>query len=129
MTRRYIITAFAVLIIALPLITNNSLAQPVVLDTILKIEHVFSAPFKPSNMAFLGHNDILLLDRDEGKVFRVVNGKMIPKPALDVNVATIGYRGMLGIDILKTKDKHVYVSYTILSQSKRTRMTKLIKEA
>lgn len=34
---------------------------------------------------------------------------MIPKPALDVNVATIGYRGMLGIDILKTKDKHVYV--------------------
>ena len=41
----------------------------------------------------------LILDRDEGKVFRVINGKMLQQPVIDVNVATVGYRGMLGIAV------------------------------
>jgi aldose sugar dehydrogenase len=109
----YLLTFFAIFA-SLSLVINNTSAQPSVYDNKLKIEHVFSGPFKPSNMAFLGHNDILILDRDEGKVFRVLDGVMIHKPLLDVNVATIGYRGMLGIDVMKTKAKHtnVFLYYT-----------------
>ena len=40
----------------------------------------------PSSMAFLGPDDVLVLDRDEGKVFRVTHG-IQSGPLLDVNVA------------------------------------------
>ena len=89
--------------------TSNGLAQPGVLNSNLKIDHVFSGQFKPTNMAFLGKNDILVLDRDEGKVYRMLNGNMNPEPVLDAKVATIGYRGMLGIDVMKTKVNRTFV--------------------
>ena len=65
-------------------------------------------------MAFLGENDFLILDRDEGKIFRVMNGKMLEQPVIDVNVATVGYRGMLGIAVSKNLNKHtnVFLYYT-----------------
>jgi len=47
-------------------------------------------------MTFLGPDDILLLDRDNGKVYRITNG-IASGPLLDVNAATDGYRGLLGI--------------------------------
>jgi glucose/arabinose dehydrogenase len=47
-------------------------------------------------MTFLGPDDLLLLNRDEGKVYRVTHGIM-SGPILDVNVATDGYRGLLGV--------------------------------
>jgi aldose sugar dehydrogenase len=60
-------------------------------------------------MAFVGQNEILILDRETGKVYRILDYKLIPKPILDVNVATIGYRGMLGIDTLNTKENVTYI--------------------
>ena len=104
--------ATVVIILFLPLLTSNGLAQPVVLNSNLKIDHVFSGQFKPTNMAFLGNNDILVLDRDEGKVYRMLNGNMNPEPVLDAKVATIGYRGMLGIDVMKTKSIVLLFSFT-----------------
>ena len=50
-------------------------------------------------MAFLGPNDILVLEKDQGTVQRIVNGNMLPQPALQVTVATEGERGMLGISL------------------------------
>lgn len=107
--KRDILIALTILLVALPVVVGSVLAQPKVLDSNLKIEHVFNGPFRPSNMAFLHYNDILVLDREEGKVYRILNGIMKPEPLLDVNVGTIGYRGMLGIDTLTTKDTHTYV--------------------
>lgn len=65
-------------------------------------------------MAFLGKDDFLILDRDEGKVFRVINGKMLQQPIIDVNVATVGYRGMLGIAVSTdvNKQPRVFLYYT-----------------
>jgi aldose sugar dehydrogenase len=65
-------------------------------------------------MAFLERNDFLLLNRDEGKVFRIMNGKMLQQPVIDVNVATVGYRGMLGIAVSTDINKHtrVFLYYT-----------------
>jgi glucose/arabinose dehydrogenase len=72
------------------------------MDDNLVVDLVFRGLFKPTGMAFLDMDNILVLDRDGGKVYIVTKGKLNPVPALDVNVATVGYRGMLGISLIKT---------------------------
>jgi aldose sugar dehydrogenase len=78
---------------------NNVL--PTVNDPNLKVEKVFEGLRFPTKMAFLGPNDILVLEKDNGTVQRIVNGKMLSKPILDVNVANKYERGMLGIAVAK----------------------------
>jgi len=47
----------------------------------LKIETVFKGDLEsPTSMAFLGANDILVLEKNAGAVQRIVNGHMLPKP-------------------------------------------------
>lgn len=48
----------------------------------------------------------------------IVDGVMNSKPMLDVSVGTIGDRGKMGIDTIKTNKKDVYVSlyYTQLEK-------------
>jgi aldose sugar dehydrogenase len=74
---------------------------PTVNDPNLKVEKVFEGLRFPTKMAFLGPNDILVLEKDNGTVQRIVNGKMLPEPILDVNVANKYERGMLGIVVAK----------------------------
>jgi glucose/arabinose dehydrogenase len=74
---------------------------PTVNDPNLKVEKVFEGLRFPTKMAFLGLNDILVLEKDNGTVQRIVNGKMLPEPILDVNVANKYERGMLGIAVAK----------------------------
>ena len=74
---------------------------PTVNDSNLKVEKVFEGLRFPTKMAFLGPDDILVLEKDNGTVQRIVNGKMLPEPVLDVNVANKFERGMLGIAVAK----------------------------
>ena len=68
----------------------------------LKIETVFKGDFEsPTSMAFLGPNDILVLEKNAGAVQRIVNGHMLPKPVLKVPIASKVERGMLGIAIAR----------------------------
>jgi aldose sugar dehydrogenase len=79
---------------------------------LLEFKVLFNGPKNPTSMAFLGQNDILVLQKDKGTVKRIVNGNMLSKSLLDVNVATQGGRGMLGIDNLICGKKHVlYVTH------------------
>lgn len=71
-------------------------AEPTITNTHFRIERIFSENFEPSSMAFVGQDDILVLDRDEGKVYRVIQG-INSATLLDVNVGTDGYRGLLGV--------------------------------
>lgn len=71
-------------------------AEPTITNTHFSIERTFTANFEPSSMAFVGQDDILVLDRDMGKVYRVTHG-IKSSPILDVNVGTAGYRGLLGV--------------------------------
>jgi glucose/arabinose dehydrogenase len=93
-------------------------SQPVINDASLKGDLVFQGLRNPTSMAFLGPNDILVLEKDQGTVQRIVNGNTLPQPALHVAVATEGERGMLGIAIGKdtttngTTAKFVYLYYT-----------------
>src|SRR5215210_3983451 len=73
--------------------------QPSINDPALKVEEVVRGLDLPTTMAFLGPNDILVLEKDKGTVQRIVNGKMLPEPLLDVNVATSVERCMCGIAV------------------------------
>src|SRR5919107_802988 len=79
--------------------SNYAIAEPLLNDPSLGVELVFEGLELPTSMAFLGPNDILVLEKDKGTVQRIVNGEMLPEPILDVNVANKSERGMLGIAV------------------------------
>ena len=85
----------------------------IIRDPRLKAELVFEGLSHPTNMAFLGPNDILVLEREKGTVQRIVNGQMLSEPILDANVAK--QDGMLGIAVSKNSTNHktyVFLYYT-----------------
>ncbi len=89
---------------------NFVLAQPTVgKDPRLKVELVTQGLRSPTSMAFLGPNDILVLEKESGTVQRIVNGKMLPQPLLQVPVSTTSERGMLGIATAKHSNGPTYV--------------------
>jgi aldose sugar dehydrogenase len=65
----------------------------------LKVEEVSEGLDFPTSMAFLGPEDILVLEKNEGTVKRILNGVLLDEPLLEVNVADGGERGMLGIAV------------------------------
>src|SRR5919198_895546 len=88
---------------------------PTVNDPNLKVEEVFNGLEEATSMAFLGPNDILVLEKDKGTVQRIVDGKMLPDPLLDVNVANLDERGLLGIAVAKHTNngpRYVFLYYT-----------------
>src|SRR5215213_11860519 len=75
---------------------------PSIKDPNLRVQLVSKGLEFPTSMAFLGPNDILVLEKEKGTIQRIVNGKMLPTPVLTVNVATEVERGMLGIAVSKS---------------------------
>ena len=87
---------------------------PTVKNNNLVVEKVTDGLEKPTSMAFLGPNDILVTEKETGKVMHVIDGQIQDKPALDVAVANSIERGLLGISLAKQPDGKIYVflSYT-----------------
>src|ERR687885_1802202 len=87
-------------------------------DPNLKYEVVASGLRSPTTMAFLGPSDILVNEKLNGTVQRIMDGKIQPQPVLDVSVASQSERGMFGIVVAKPSDNnnssptYVFVSYT-----------------
>ena len=71
-----------------------------------------------TSMTFLGPSDILLLIKNNGTVWRIVDGNLLEKPLLDVSVANKRERGLLGIataDYSKSNnDNHNSSKYVFL---------------
>src|ERR671920_1358156 len=76
-------------------------------DPALQVEEVVRGLDLPTTMAFLGPDDILVLEKDKGTVQRIVNGKILPEPLLDVNVATSVERCMCGIAAVSKSSSNV----------------------
>ena len=74
-------------------------AQPILKDPDLKVETIIEGLEFPTSMAFLGLDDILVLEKNTGMVKRIVNGTISDQPVIDVNVANDVERGMLGIAV------------------------------
>jgi len=79
------------------LFLNPSYSEPIIFDRNLEAELVASDLDHPTSMAFIGENDILVLEKNNGKVQRIINGEKQETPILDVNVANEYERGLLGI--------------------------------
>jgi glucose/arabinose dehydrogenase len=69
---------------------------PSMLDPHLGVRTVVSGLSQPTTMAFLGANDMLVLEKATGKVQRVVNGA-VQSTVLDLAVNGSSERGLLGI--------------------------------
>jgi glucose/arabinose dehydrogenase len=80
-------------------------AAPSVRDPNLKVEVVAEELSFPTTMAFLGPDDILVLEKNNGTVQRILNGVLPLDPVLDVNVANKYERGMLGIAVLSKEQQ------------------------
>jgi glucose/arabinose dehydrogenase len=89
--------------------------EPTIKDPNLKVETVATGLALPTTMAFIGPDDILVLEKGKGTVQRIVNGQMLAEPLLQVNVSSEVERGMLGIATSKdnqTGKTNVFLYYT-----------------
>ena len=94
--------------------TNNFFSEqgegqneaPILNDSNLRVEQVFSGLKSPTSMAFLGPDDILVLEKDNGNVKRITDGEISGQPLLDVEVANQYHRGLLGIDVTKNANEN-----------------------
>jgi aldose sugar dehydrogenase len=101
-----------IIVLVINILVNYGWAEPVTVNPRFSVERIFTGHFEPSTMTFLAPNDILVLDRDAGKVYRVTNGD-VSGPILDVNVGTDGYRGLLGVVVADEKEfTRVFLYYT-----------------
>jgi aldose sugar dehydrogenase len=90
---------------------------PVINDPNLVVEKVNDKPLNiPTSLAFFGHNDILVTEKETGKVIRVLDGQVKENvPLLDVEVATAMERGLLGLALSKSMNDtktYVFLYYT-----------------
>ncbi len=111
-----LITHFAYAQQETPRISSGSGTPNIIKDPNLKVELISEGLELPTSMAFLGPNDILVLEKDKGTVQRIINGKILPEPLLDVSVANKSERGMLGIAVASAKNEneptYVFLYYT-----------------
>jgi glucose/arabinose dehydrogenase len=88
--------------VAACLITNlSAVAQPVINDPNLAVSEVASGLSLPTTMAFIDADDILVLQKNDGKVKRIhfPAGVLQVDEVLDVNVDAQSERGLLGIAV------------------------------
>jgi glucose/arabinose dehydrogenase len=90
-------------------------SKPVLNDPNLTVELVFRGLKKPTSMIFLGTDDVLVAQKNEGTVERIVNGVKNTEPLVTVPIASKDERGLLGTAISKdpTNNKtHLFLYYT-----------------
>src|SRR3972149_3201851 len=68
-------------------------------DPGLQVKEVVAGWSVPTTMAFIGPGDILVLQKGDGRVRRVLGGGMQPGQVLDVAVDDASERGLLGIAV------------------------------
>lgn len=94
---------------------NVSTSNPIVNDPELDVEMYFKGLRSPTSMIFLAPDDILVTQKNEGTVERIVNGTKILQPLITVPAASKDERGLLGLATSKdqnNKKTYVYLYYT-----------------
>ena len=89
---------------------------PSISDPNIRVEKVITGLEMPTSMAFLGNDDIIITQKDNGRVRLVSNGMLQPQPILQVPVVNNSERGLLGVAIANTTTssttKTVFLYYT-----------------
>jgi glucose/arabinose dehydrogenase len=103
------VSTIIISMLALVVAFSLSSVQGEINDVDLIIETILSGLEAPTSMAFLGLDDMLVLEKNSGKVQRIVNGEMLEEPLLDLNVANQIERGLLGIAVSNNLSNETYV--------------------
>ena len=95
---------------------NQSVIQPTLTDSNLKVEEVAKGFDFPTSMAFLGKDDILLLEKNTGNVIRLMKGN-VSQQLLHIDVSFRDERGLLGLALSgnessDVKDTFIFLYYT-----------------
>jgi aldose sugar dehydrogenase len=113
--RNYVIWRDLVVALILMTVSFTTSAQtpPSVVDPALGVRTVVTGLVQPTTMAFIGRDDILVLEKASGKVQRVTNGSIVGT-ALDLPVNSASERGLLGIALHPDfpKTPYVYLYWT-----------------
>ena len=116
MSKKLRVISFAILVLSFASaeFIYYSAAEPITNDHNLKAEIVYKGIDFPTSMAFLNSDDILVLEKNNGIVRRIINGMSLSEPLLDVNVANANERGLLGIAVAKNDENttNVFLYYT-----------------
>ncbi|MBI4589907.1 MAG: PQQ-dependent sugar dehydrogenase [Candidatus Rokubacteria bacterium] len=89
---------FCVMVASLNVAATLASAQTVK-DGRLTVRPVASGLHAPTTMAFIGPDDILVLQKNDGRVRRILGGVLQPGEVLDVAVDYAAERGLLGIAV------------------------------
>ena len=93
-----------------------NIETPSLNDSNLRAELVVEGLKTPTSIAFLGPDDIIVLEKNPGIVKRVLHGQILNTSLLDVEVANQRHRGLLGVAIAKqlneNKPYSVFLYYT-----------------
>jgi glucose/arabinose dehydrogenase len=96
MTRALRVLALPLALAAVLALPGRADAAPSVVDPDLAVRTAVSGLDQPISMAFIGPNDMFVLEKATGKVQRVVNGT-VQGTVLDLAVNSASERGLLGI--------------------------------
>src|ERR1044071_2006780 len=94
---RCILLAALIILAVVPFCFSNSRAAIKVNDPHFDIQTVAQGLNYPTAMAFLNADDILVLEKDEGKVVRIVNGTVSNNTVLSLDVNHLYERGLFGM--------------------------------
>jgi aldose sugar dehydrogenase len=113
----YLVGAICVLLVSLGFHCSVSYGSegPLIIDENFVAEEVAGGLESPTAFAFIGSNDILVLEKDKGTVLRILDGNVLPDPVLDVSVANQVEQGLLGIAVSKNfsnNKTYVFLYYT-----------------
>ena len=108
MRGQVVIPKIIVLLVILLLIPTQSIHAQTVQDSNLIVELFVTGLSLPTSMTFVG-NDILVLQKNDGKVRLIRDGFLENNDVLDVSVSNDPERGLLGIESIGNT---VYLYYT-----------------
>lgn len=94
---------------------------PVLYDDMLALELVAEGLDLPTSMRFLDDGTILVLEKNNGQVRVVSDGKLLEEPAIDVEVATGAEQGLLGIAIWNGENDTAVFLYLTENYEDKTR--------
>ena len=83
-------------------------------DPKLHVRQLTSGLSQPTSMAFIGPSDILVLQKNDGLVRRVINGVLQSGAVLSIAVETASERGLLGVAVHPnfSNNHFVYLYFT-----------------
>jgi aldose sugar dehydrogenase len=82
--------------------------EPTLKDPNLRVETIVEGLSWPTSMVFIDNNNILVSEKEKGTVRLISNGILQETPVLEVDVNSMGERGLLGIAIMNNDTVFLY---------------------